>query len=91
MNLGFGDGMELVKVLSGAREAGWDLGDERLLQRYGRARKAAAQEMLAAMDGLRWLFAGDHPVKKAVRDLGLSLVDQAKPLKNSLLRRALGL
>ncbi|GAA4895093.1 FAD-dependent 2-octaprenylphenol hydroxylase [Ferrimonas pelagia] len=91
VNLGFGDSQKLVAVLCGARANDWDIGDLRLLQRYGRARKAAAQEMLAAMDGLRWLFDGVDPVKKGLRDLGLNLVDRAGPLKDRLLRHALGL
>ncbi|SHI22872.1 FAD-dependent oxidoreductase [Ferrimonas marina] len=91
VNLGFGDGKALVELLASARGSDWDIGDLRLLNRYGRARKAAAQEMLAAMDGFRWLFAGSHPLKKSIRDLGLSLVDKAGPVKNRLLARALGL
>ncbi len=91
VNLGLGDGLKLVETLSAVRGSEWDIGDVRLLQRYGRARKAAAQEMLAAMEGLRWLFAGSHPLKKGLRDLGLNLVDQAGPVKNQLLKKALGL
>ncbi|MBY5993591.1 FAD-dependent oxidoreductase [Ferrimonas balearica] len=89
VNLGFGDSQTLVEVLSQAKER--DPGDLKLLNRYGRARKAAAQEMLAAMDGFRWLFAGNNPVKKGIRDLGLNLVDHAAPLKKRLLSHALGL
>ncbi|MBY5981410.1 FAD-dependent oxidoreductase [Ferrimonas balearica] len=89
VNLGLGDSQALVNLLAQAGER--DPGELRLLNRYGRARKAAAQEMLAAMDGFRWLFDGSNPVKKGVRDLGLNLVDHAMPLKKRLLSHALGL
>ncbi len=89
VNLGFGDSQALVNLLAQNRQR--DPGEARLLNRYGRARKAAAQEMLAAMDGFRWLFDGSNPVKKGVRDLGLNLVDHAAPLKKRLLSHALGL
>lgn len=91
VNLGFGDSMALVKILSGAKNSDWDIGAERLLKRYERERQAAAQEMLAAMDGFRWLFAGSNPLKRAVRGLGMNLVDQAGGVKNRLLAHALGL
>ncbi|MBY6018803.1 FAD-dependent monooxygenase [Halomonas denitrificans] len=89
VNLGLGDSQALVNLLAQAGDR--DPGELRLLNRYGRARKAAAQEMLAAMDGFRWLFDGSNPVKKGVRDLGLNLVDHAMPLKKRLLSHALGL
>ncbi|WP_298445690.1 FAD-dependent oxidoreductase [uncultured Ferrimonas sp.] len=91
VNLGFGDSMALVATLQEAQNSDWDIGSLRLLQRYERQRQAAAQEMLAAMDGFRWLFAGSNPLKKAVRGLGMNLVDRAGGVKNQLLAHALGL
>ncbi|QIZ77665.1 FAD-dependent monooxygenase [Ferrimonas lipolytica] len=91
VNLGFGDSIAMVQLLSEAKGSDWDIGAERLLKRYERRRQAAAQEMLVAMDGFRWLFAGTNPLKQMVRGLGMNLVDKAGSVKNQLLSHALGL
>jgi 2-octaprenylphenol hydroxylase len=47
--------------------------------------------MLAAMEGLKRLFGGNHPLKKLVRGVGLRAVDGLAPLKQSVIRAAMGL
>ncbi|MFI3245627.1 MAG: FAD-dependent oxidoreductase [Ferrimonas sp.] len=90
VNLGFGDAKALVDLLSQAKGSLWDIGAIRLLQRYERQRQAAAQEMIIAMAGFHWLFQGDHPLKKAVRGLGLHWVNRCTPLKRRFLEHAMG-
>ena len=47
--------------------------------------------MLAGMQGFRELFAGTHPAKKLLRDMGLKLADTLPGVKPQLLRQAMGL
>ena len=56
-----------------------------------RWRKSEAARMLAAMEGLKRLFGGSHPLKKLVRGVGLRAVDGLAPLKQSVIRAAMGL
>ena len=42
------------------------------------------------MDGLNRLFSNDSAPLRALRDLGLGLVDRAPPLKRFLVREAAG-
>ena len=42
------------------------------------------------MDGLNRLFSNDSAPFRALRDLGLGLVDRAPPLKRFLVREAAG-
>ncbi|WP_417346465.1 FAD-dependent oxidoreductase [Ferrimonas sp.] len=91
VNLGLADSEQLVSVLKEAADRGWDLGDLKVLQRYARPRKAAAQEMIAAMSGFKWLFSGQDPVKKGVRDIGLALVNRMPGLKQKFIAQALGI
>ncbi|SDJ34745.1 2-octaprenyl-6-methoxyphenol hydroxylase /2-octaprenyl-3-methyl-6-methoxy-1,4-benzoquinol hydroxylase [Ferrimonas sediminum] len=90
VNLGLADSEHLVSVIKDAVGKGRDIGDLRVLQRYARPRKAAAQEMIAAMSGFKWLFAGQDPVKKGVRDIGLALVNRIPGLKRKFIEQALG-
>lgn len=90
MNLGLLDAASLAEVLSELD----GLEDPKLhskLRHYERWRKAQAQEHIAAMAGLKSLFAGDAPVKKLVRSIGLKLTDQISPVKNTVIRHAMGL
>ena len=89
MNLGFGDVGALVKTLS-AREPERDCGDERVLARYGRARKEDVLLMQLATDGLERLFATDFEPVRVVRNLGLNLVNKLPVIKRQLIAHALG-
>ncbi|MBY0242642.1 MAG: UbiH/UbiF family hydroxylase [Burkholderiaceae bacterium] len=89
MNLGFGDVADLVRLVS-ERESHRDIGDERVLARYARARKEEVLLMQLATDGLERLFgAGFEPLRVA-RNLGLNLLDKLPVLKRRLISHALG-
>ncbi len=90
LNLGLADVAELASVLA-AREDWRPLGDERLLARYARARRAPTQAMAQLTDGLLHLFAHPHPAMRQLRNRGLALVDRLGPLKRRLTAQALGL
>ncbi len=89
INLGFQDASELATLLAGARP--WqDIGDERFLRRYQRARREETALMQTTTDGLHRLF-GDGPLGlRGLRNLGLNLTDGLPFVKNALVRYALG-
>ncbi|WP_337038433.1 MULTISPECIES: FAD-dependent 2-octaprenylphenol hydroxylase [Pseudescherichia] len=91
VNLGFMDAAEMVNELKRLHGAGKDIGQHLYLRRYERSRKHSAGVMLASMQGFRELFAGTHPAKKLLRDLGLKLADTLPGVKPQLIRQAMGL
>lgn len=91
VNLGFMDAAELVDELKRLHRQGKDIGQYLYLRRYERSRKHSAAMMLAGMQGFRELFAGTHPAKKLLRDVGLKLADTLPGVKPQLLRQAMGL
>ncbi|MFT3817669.1 MAG: FAD-dependent monooxygenase [Rubrivivax sp.] len=88
LNLGLADVAELARQLA-AREPWRGLGDERLLQRYARARRLPTQAMELLTDGLLHLFAHQGGWARELRNRGLNLVDHLPPLKRALVRRAM--
>ena len=57
---------------------------------YRRLRRADIAALLAATDGLTWLFSNDIPPVRLARDLGLGLVNRMPRLKTMFMRRAMG-
>lgn len=91
VNLGFMDAAELIDELKRLHSQGKDIGQHFYLRRYERSRKHSAALMLAGMQGFRELFAGEHPAKKLLRDIGLSLADTLPGVKPHFIRQAMGL
>ena len=90
VNLGLADAVVMVRELSAARESGRDFGSLRLLKRYERERKADNLDMLAVTDGLNRAFGLRTDSWDSLRNLGISAVNRMTPLKNLLMRRAVG-
>jgi 2-octaprenylphenol hydroxylase len=89
INLGFQDARELAALLGDCPP--WqDIGDERLLRRYQRARKEETLLMQTTTDSLRRLFRAGSPGLKPLRNLGLGLTNSLPFAKNMLVRYALG-
>mgnify|MGYP001171572520 CR=1 FL=1 len=89
INLGFQDAQELATLLA-ATQPWQDIGDERFLQRYQRARREETVLMQTTTDGLRRLFREAPPGLKTLRNLGLNLTNGLPFVKNALVRYALG-
>lgn len=89
INLGFQDARELGELLANA-EPWRDIGDERLLARYQRARREETVLMQATTDSLRRLFRASPPGLRTLRNFGLNLTDNLPVVKNALIRYALG-
>jgi ubiquinone biosynthesis UbiH/UbiF/VisC/COQ6 family hydroxylase len=89
MNLGFGDVVDLLKVLA-EREDRRSIGDERVLARYARARKEDVLLMQLATDGLERLFGANLEPVRVIRNLGLNLLDKLPMVKRRLISHAMG-
>jgi len=89
LNLGLQDVAALLEVVQG-REPFRDIGDALLLRRYERSRAEPIAMMRAATDGLARLFGLDDPLARFLRNTGMAAVDRVPPLKNLLIRQALG-
>lgn len=91
VNLGLTDAAALAEVLCDAHAARQSIGSIAVLRRYERWRTADNQAMLAAVDGFKRLFGTDLSVVRWVRNLGLNLTHTMLPLKNLLMRHAMGI
>lgn len=90
LNLGLADAAELAGVIA-KREYWRGLGDEKLLRRYERARKADVAAMGTVTDGLHGLFSQTDVRWQALRHWGLKNFARSGPLKSWVVRQATGL
>ena len=90
LNLGLGDVAELAAVLHG-REYWRSVGDEKLLRRYERSRKAEVATMGATMDGLQQLFAQDGTSWAALRNWGMKGFERSGLVKQWVARQAMAI
>ena len=91
VNLGFSDAQVLAKEVQRAFSQGLDIGDLTLLKRYQRQRKPENLAAMAAMEGFKRLFGSTNPALRLMRNKGMSGVNQIAPLKNQLIKKAMGL
>jgi len=89
LNLGLADAETLAQVLH-AREYWRGLGDEKLLRRYERARKADVLAMAWTTDGLQRLFAQPAEPVAWLRNWGMRGFDRSGPIKRWVVRQAMG-
>jgi 2-octaprenyl-6-methoxyphenol hydroxylase len=91
LNLGLKDVAALAEVVVDAARIGIDPGQRDVLERYQRWRRFDTMAMGVATNSLNLLFSNRSPLLRAVRDIGLGLVDRAPPLKELFIRQAAGL
>lgn len=91
VNLGFQDIMVLADEVQQALEKGVSPGDPLVLGRYQRRRKPKNLAMMAAMEGFKRLFEEQALPIRLLRNLGMSHVNAVAPLKNQIIRQAMGL
>ena len=89
INLGLKDARVLSEEVCAAWRDGLPLGQLAALRRYQRRRKTDNLLMMSAMEGFKRGFGSRNPAIRVARNMGLSWVDGAKPLKNWLAREAL--
>ena len=90
VNLGLADAEALITEMQSAFEHKRDPGNLRVLKRYERVRRADILDMLAVTDGLHRAYARRFAGWDDLRNLGMSAVNRLPPIKNALMRRALG-
>lgn len=91
LNLGFKDVAALAETIVEADRLGQDIGAIDVLQRYERWRRFDTVQMGVTTDVLNRLFSNDIAPVRAVRDIGLGLVDRVPRLKEFFIRQASGL
>jgi 2-polyprenylphenol 6-hydroxylase len=87
-NLGFQDARALAEVLA-AREPVRDIGGERILRRYLRARAEPVLAMEAVVHGLYGLFNSRDLGVARLRNFGLNLTGRLPVIRNLLMRQAM--
>lgn len=91
LNLGFKDAAALAEIIVEAERLGEDIGAIDVLQRYERWRRFDTVQMGVTTDVLNRLFSNDLGPLRAIRDLGLGLVDRMPGMKDFFIRQASGL
>ena len=91
VNLGLADVASLINVVVDALNDKKDIGDLKVLRRYERWRRADNRSMLLAMDGLKRLFGTELTGVKTLRSLGLDTINKITPLKNLIMKQAMGI
>ncbi|MGH6865838.1 MAG: FAD-dependent monooxygenase [Methyloceanibacter sp.] len=90
LNIGLRDVAALTEIVIDASRLGLDIGAVPNLERYQRWRRFDSAFSATVMHGLNRLFSNDSAPLRALRDLGLGLVDRAPALKRFLVRGAAG-
>lgn len=89
INLGYQDAKALADLLAATPE--WqDIGSERLLRRYQRARREETALMQYTTHTLRQIFREKLFGLKPLRNIGMSITNALPAVKNQLVRYALG-
>ncbi|MDH5326880.1 MAG: UbiH/UbiF/VisC/COQ6 family ubiquinone biosynthesis hydroxylase [Gammaproteobacteria bacterium] len=87
VNLGLADATALAQVITQAN----GFSHYKTLRRYERWRKGENHGMQAAMSGFKYLFSNNNALLHLARNWGLNAADAATPLKNRIIRHAMGL
>jgi 2-octaprenyl-6-methoxyphenol hydroxylase len=90
-NIALRDVAALAEIVAETARLGLDIGSAEPLERYQRWRRFDSVASALGMDGLNRLFSNDNTGLRALRDLGLGLVDRAPHLKRFLVAEAAGM
>ncbi|MEZ5812433.1 MAG: ubiquinone biosynthesis hydroxylase [Rhizobiaceae bacterium] len=91
LNLGFKDAAALAETIVEADRLGQDFGALDVLERYERWRRFDTVQMGVTTDVLNRMFSNDISPLRALRDIGLGLVDRMPHMKDFFIRQASGL
>jgi 2-octaprenyl-6-methoxyphenol hydroxylase len=90
LNLGLKDAAALAEVLLDAARLGQDIGALDVLKRYERWRRFDSVALAASTDALNRLFSNDIAPLRALRDIGMGIVDSIGPARRFFMRHAGG-
>ncbi len=91
LNAGLRDVAALAEVLGEARARGEDIGGVQALARYQQWRRFDTATLAVATDTFNRLFSNDNPLLRAMRDIGMGVVNAAPGLRRAFIREAAGL
>ncbi len=91
VNLGLLDAKALAEELRRGIEAGRPIADSTVLLRYQRRRKGNNLSMMWLMEGFKRLFAQQDLGIRWLRNIGMNAADKMTPIKNQMIRKAMGL
>jgi 2-octaprenyl-6-methoxyphenol hydroxylase len=90
LNLGLKDAAALADVLLDAARLGQDVGALDVLKRYERWRRFDSVTLAASTDALNRLFSNDIAPLRALRGIGMGIVDSIGPARRFFMRHAGG-
>lgn len=90
LNLGLKDAAALAEVLLDAARLGQDIGAMDVLKRYERWRRFDSVALAASTDALNRLFSNDIAPLRALRDIGMGIVDSIGPARRFFMHHAGG-
>ncbi len=90
LNMGLRDVAALAQVVVEAARRGEDIGSLAVLERYQRWRRFDTVQVAAATEAINRLFSNDLGPLRALRDVGLGIVDRMGPLKKMFVNEAAG-
>lgn len=90
LNLGLRDVAALAEVVTDAVRLGLDPGAPHMLERYQRWRRFDNAAIALGTDALNSMFSNDVAALRALRDLGLGLVNRSPALKRQFISEAAG-
>jgi 2-octaprenyl-3-methyl-6-methoxy-1,4-benzoquinol hydroxylase len=91
VNIGLLDAAALAEVLIEAHQQGEDIADLSILKRYESLRRYENLKMMTVMDIFYRVFSNQVVPIKLLRNLGLGLAERILPVKNKLMKVAMGL
>lgn len=90
INIGLQDVQVLAEELLRAEQRQLSVGHSSVLSRYQRRRKGDNLMMMVTMEGFKRLFAEPLLPVRWLRNSGMRWVNKTKPLKNKIIRQAMG-
>jgi 2-octaprenyl-3-methyl-6-methoxy-1,4-benzoquinol hydroxylase len=91
VNIGLLDAAALAEVLIEAQRKGENIADLGVLKRYEAMRRSENLKMMTTMDVFYQAFSNQILPLKILRNLGLGLAERISPIKNKVMKAAMGL
>lgn len=91
INLGLKDVKALSEEIIKATQANLSVNDVTILKRYERRRKGDNLAMMAAMEGFKRLYSRKDLLTKLIRNRGMDQMNALSPLKNRIIKQAMGI
>lgn len=91
VNIGLLDAAALAEVIVDANRKGKDIANAKVLKAYEDMRRSENLKMMTLMDVFYQSFSNDVLPMKFIRNLGLGLAQRLTPIRNKVMKSAMGL